>query len=80
MKIRLNKIASSTRTANIHEEVVVGGPIPAEAGTVIAVKVLDTKTTYNKLEDCHGRLMPVHAGDIMAGVLGEEQEGQWGQD
>ncbi len=73
MKIRLNKIASSTRTANIHEEVVVGGPIPAEAGTVIAVKVLDTKTTYNQLEDCHGRLMPVHAGDIMAGVLGARE-------
>jgi hypothetical protein len=73
MKIRLNKIASSTRTANIHEEVVVGGPIPAEQGTVLAVRVLDTKTVYNTLEDEHGRTIPVHAGDLVAGVLGARE-------
>ena len=73
MKLRLNKIASSTRTANIHEEVVIGGPIPAKQGTVLAVRVLDTKTVYNKLEDLHGRTMPVHAGDLVAGVLGARE-------
>lgn len=73
MRLRLNKIASSTRTANIHEEVVVGGPIPAKQGTVLAVRVLDTKTVYNTLEDLHGRTMPVHAGDLVAGVLGERE-------
>ncbi|MEE2962497.1 MAG: hypothetical protein VYA34_17315 [Myxococcota bacterium] len=70
MKIRLNKIASSTRNIGLHDEVVLGETIPAVAGTVLAVRVLDTKSTYNSIEDCYGRMMPVQAGDLMAGVVG----------
>lgn len=73
MKLRLDKIASSTRNANLHREVVVGGPIPAAQGTVLAVKALDTKSSYNQIEDLHGRMVPVHAGDIIAGVVGSRQ-------
>ena len=65
--------SSSTRNANLHREVVVGAPIPAEQGTVLAVKALDTKSSYNQIEDLHGRMVPVHAGDIIAGVVGSRQ-------
>ena len=49
------------------------GTIPAEQGTVLAVKALDTKSSYNQIEDLHGRIVPVHAGDIIAGVVGSRR-------
>jgi hypothetical protein len=70
MRYRLDKIASCTRNAKLHRDVVVGGPIPAVAGTVVAVRVLDNKAVYNQIEDPHGRLVKVQKGDILAGVLG----------
>jgi hypothetical protein len=73
MRIHLDKIASSTRNAGLHDHVVVGPEIPAKPGTVVAVRVLDEKTTYNQIEDVHGRLMTYHAGDVVAGVLGARQ-------
>lgn len=73
MRLRLDKIASSTRNANLHRDVIVGAPIPAHAGTVVAVRLLDTKSTYNTVEDVHGRMMRVQAGDVVAGVLGTRQ-------
>jgi hypothetical protein len=73
MRIRLDKIASSTRNVPLHDHVVVGPEIPARIGTVVAVRVLDEKTTYNQIEDVHGRMMTYHAGDVVAGVLGSRQ-------
>ena len=73
MRVRLDKIASSTRNVGLHRDVIVGSPIPATVGTVVAVRVLDTKTTYNGVEDIHGRMMRVQAGDVLAGVLGSRQ-------
>jgi hypothetical protein len=73
MRIRLDKIASSTRNAQLAPQVVVGAEIPARPGTVVAVRVLDEKTTYNQIEDVHGRMMTYHAGDVVAGVLGNRQ-------
>ena len=70
MRVRLDKIASCTRNAKLHRDVVVGGPIPAVAGTVVAARVLDTKTVYNKIEDPYGRLVQIQEGDVIAGVLG----------
>ena len=70
MRVRLDKIASCTRNAKLHRDVVVGGPIPAVAGTVVAARVLDTKTVYNKIEDPYGRLVQVQEGDVIAGVPG----------
>jgi len=70
MRVRLDKIASCTRNAKLHRDVVVGGPIPARAGTVVAVRVLDNKAIYNQIEDPHGRLVKVQRGDVLAGVLG----------
>lgn len=73
MRIRIDKVASSTRNAALHRDVTVGGPIPAVAGTVVAVRVLDSKTTYNTVEDVHGRMMRLQRGDIVAGVLGSRR-------
>ncbi len=73
MRIRLDKIASSTRNAGLAPQVVVGPDIPAQPGTVVAVRVLDEKRTYNQIEDVHGRMMVYHAGDVIAGVLGARQ-------
>ena len=70
MRVRLDKIASSTRNAKLHRDVVVGSPIPAVAGTIVAARVLDNKTTYNVLEDPHGRQVRVQKGDVIVGVLG----------
>ena len=70
MRVRLDKLASSTRNSKLHRDVIVGTPIPAKPGTVIAVRVLDTKSTYNSVEDVHGRMMGVQKGDVLAGVLG----------
>ena len=70
MRVRLDKLASSTRNAKLHRDVIVGTPIPAVPGTVIAVRVLDTKATYNSVEDVHGRMMGIQRGDVLAGVLG----------
>ncbi len=73
MRIRIDKIASSTRNAGLSAHVVVGPDIPAVPGTVVAVRVLDEKGTYNQIEDVHGRMMAYHAGDVVAGVLGNRQ-------
>jgi len=70
MRIRLDKIAGSTRNAELFRDVTLGSDIPAQAGVVVAVRVLDDKSTYNHVEDAHGRMMRVQAGDVLAGVLG----------
>ena len=73
MRVRLDKIASSTRNVELHRDVVVGSQVPAQAGTIVAVRVLDNKATYNKVEDTYGRMMRIQRGDIVAGVLGSRQ-------
>jgi hypothetical protein len=73
VRIHLDKIASSTRNAGLSPNVVVGAEIPAAPGTVVVARVLDEKTVYNQIEDGHGRMMTYHAGDVVAGVLGNRQ-------
>lgn len=71
MRLHVDKIASSTANAKVTRRVVVGPDIPARAGAVVAVRVLDEKHRYNQIEDLHGRLMTVHRGDVVVGVLGK---------
>jgi hypothetical protein len=73
MRVRLDKISSSTRNAGLHSQVVLGPHVPACAGTVVAVRVLDDKSTYNQIEDVAGRMMKVNKGDVIAGVLGARE-------
>lgn len=66
----LDKIASVTLRLGLDRHAVLGETIPAEAGTVIAARVKNAKTSYNTLEDVHGRMVTLHPGDIIAGALG----------
>ncbi|UPT73639.1 MAG: hypothetical protein M0D55_17540 [Elusimicrobiota bacterium] len=54
MKVTLDKIASTTRNAKIPKEVLLSSDIPAKEGTVLAVRVRGTKTTYNTSKTATG--------------------------
>ncbi len=66
----LDKIASVTRNCGLKREVRVAAEIPCEEGVVVAVRVLNDKSTYNQLELPSGRMAQVKRGDVVAGVLG----------
>ena len=66
----LDKIASVTKRLALDVNAVLGEEIPAVAGTVVAARVLNAKSTYNTLEDVHGRMVALHPGDVIAGALG----------
>lgn len=69
-RLRLDRIASSTRNARLSPEVTVGDQIIAREGHVLAVRILTDKSKYDTVEDLAGRLVKVHSGDILAGTLG----------
>lgn len=68
--VRLDRVASSTRNARLSRDVVVGPDVIAREGYVLAVRVLEDKATYNVVEDVSGRMVPLRAGDVLAGTLG----------
>jgi hypothetical protein len=69
-RVRLDRIASSTRNAALSPEVIVGDEIRAGEGYVLAVRILDDKSSYNTVEDVTGRMLSLRAGDVLAGTLG----------
>src|ERR671924_209850 len=69
-RVRLDRIASATRNAGLSPEVIVGDEIIAAEGYVLAVRILEDKTTYNSIEDVTGRMLSLREGDVLAGVLG----------
>jgi hypothetical protein len=69
-RVKLDRIASSTRNAALADEVIVGDEIVAAEGYVLAVRLLEDKSTYNTLEDPSGRMVELRAGDVLAGTLG----------
>jgi hypothetical protein len=69
-RVRLDRISSSTRNAGLSPEVIVGDEIIAAEGYVLAVRILEDKSTYNTVEDVSGRMVSLRAGDVLAGVLG----------
>ncbi|MFT7486252.1 MAG: hypothetical protein ACI9F9_002107, partial [Candidatus Paceibacteria bacterium] len=69
-RVHLDKISSVTKRLDLSRHAVIGNDIPAQAGTVIAARVLNSKTAYNTLEDVHGRFVTLHPGDVVACVLG----------
>lgn len=73
MKVTLDRIASATRNARIGPEAILSSTVPAEEGTVVAVRIHGRKTTYNELEDSHGRMIRLDDGNIVAGVLGSRR-------
>ncbi|MEO1267098.1 MAG: hypothetical protein AAFX99_03305 [Myxococcota bacterium] len=72
-RIHVNKIASSVARLQIARQPLITDTIVAREGYVIAVRALDRKTTYNALEDPHGRMTTVHPGDVIVGVLGQRR-------
>lgn len=70
MRIEADKIASVTRRLGLSRALTVTKKVKAETGAVIAARVLNDKHVYNKLEDVHGRMNTVTAGDIVVGALG----------
>ena len=73
MRVCLDKIASATLNVDIDREVQLTEEIPAEEGTVVAVRIHGQKTVYNQVEDISGRLVPLDDGDLLAGVLGSRR-------
>jgi len=69
-RVTLDKIASVTARLGLDANAILGTAIPAEAGSVVAARVLNSKTSYNTLEDCHGRMVMLQPGDVIAGALG----------
>jgi hypothetical protein len=68
--VLLDKIASVTRACGLKREVRVSAGIPCEEGVVVAVRVLNDKSTYSQLELPSGRMAQVKRGDVIAGALG----------
>jgi hypothetical protein len=70
MRLWVDKIASATGNVPLRRDVRLTSDIVAREGYIIAARVQGEKTTYNQLEDIHGRMVTVHDGDTVAGVLG----------
>ena len=68
-KVRLDRVASSTRNARLGPEVLIGPEILSEEGRILAVRITSDKAVYNQVEDPTGRLIRLRSGDVLAGVL-----------
>lgn len=69
-RVRLDRVSSSTKNAHLGPEVIVGDQIIAAEGYILAVRILEDKSTYNTVEDVTGRMLALREGDILAGTLG----------
>ncbi|MBM3790629.1 MAG: hypothetical protein FJW35_09815 [Acidobacteria bacterium] len=72
-KLLLDKIGSVTTTCRLSREVRLGTEIPPLEGGVVALRVLNAKSTYNQIELPSGRLSVVKPGDVVAGALGHRK-------
>ena len=71
--ILLDKIGSVTLNCQLAREVRVRDEIDATEGSVVAVRVLTSKSTYNQLELPSGRMSKVKPGDVVATALGHRK-------
>jgi hypothetical protein len=71
--IVVDKIASVALAADLAHEIRISHEIPCEEGVLIAVEVLNTKSTYNTLELTSGRMAGIKQGDIIIGALGHRK-------
>jgi hypothetical protein len=72
-RLKLDRIASSTRNARLTPEVFVGPGVVAQEGYILAVRIEADKSSYNTVEDPSGRMIPLRAGDVLAGTLGSRR-------
>lgn len=66
----IDKVASVASSCNIEREARISPDIPCEEGVVVAVEVINNKSSYNTIELTSGRMAQVKAGDIVVGALG----------
>ncbi len=71
MRQWIDKIASSTANVPVRRDARLTPNVEASEGYVIAARIEGDKSTYNQLEDLHGRMVSLQAGDVVAGVLGQ---------
>lgn len=70
IRLTVDKIASATKNAPLQREIRIQEGIVAQEGYIVAGRVRGEKTVYNQLENCNGRMVTLHGGDIIVGVLG----------
>lgn len=73
MKVKVDKIASSTRNVPLSEEVEISSKIEAKEGNLIVVKSLEEKSIYGEIELIDGSMSKISKGDMIVGVLGERK-------
>lgn len=74
IRLRADKIASSTKRLGLQAEVeVFQGPWLPKIGDVVAIRTLTDSATYNHLELVGGRVARINVGDVILGVLGRRQ-------
>ncbi|MFN8583471.1 MAG: hypothetical protein U0163_21155 [Gemmatimonadaceae bacterium] len=70
IRLWVDKIASATRNVPLRREVRATPNIVTREGYLLAARVHGEKSVYNQLEDVHGRMVTLHDGDVIVGVLG----------
>ncbi len=71
--IFVDKLASVASDLGPERDVRVGDRIPSEEGVMVAVEVLNEKSSYNQLELASGRMARVRRGDVIVGALGHRK-------
>jgi hypothetical protein len=71
--IVVDKVASVAVANDLSHEVRISADIPCEEGVLLAVEVLNSKSTYNTLELTSGRMAQVKRGDVIVGALGHRK-------
>lgn len=69
----VDKIGSVTRNCRLPREVRLSTAFDRREGSVIAVRVLNSKTRYDQLELPSGRFSQIQPGDVVAGALGHRK-------
>ena len=69
----IDKIGSVTLNCNLRRDVKLGDEIRCQEGDVLAVRIKNSKTTYNTLELTTGRFSALKEGDVVAGALGHRR-------
>lgn len=68
-----DKIASVAQHRGLKRKLQVSADIPCEEGVLVAVRILNNKSSYNTLELTSGRMAKVSRGDIIVGALGHRK-------
>ena len=68
-----DKLSSVASDLDLGREIRVGDNIPSEEGVIVAVQVLNEKSSYNQLELASGRMARVRSGDVVVGALGHRK-------